>query len=316
MLVSSSTSDARLTRAFVLIRGELSALGLDVQVRAADAAEAPSSTLETSSERLSLDIKDGTLVVRVFAAGAQAPLVESVDLDGPEVTAEVIAVRAVEALRAARLLPPSAAQRSAAAPKPPVERPPTQHPPTAQPPAEHPATAPIARRVPPLQLALGPTFVQNSQGLPQVSAHAALLLGPHWGFIAVGAEGSLSTQHFEREVGSVQVSRQTLFLQLGARVRLAEAWELNARGGVSYLHYRAKGVAEPGYEARELGHDTGGASLSLGGAYYFARAIGVYLDLSCLFAFDAARVRLGEESVVTLDHPSLALGIGALLSPF
>src|SRR6188768_1042151 len=175
MLVSSSTSDARLTRAFVLIRGELSALGLDVQVRAADAAEAPSSTLETSSERLSLDIKDGTLVVRVFAAGAQAPLVESVDLDGPEVTAEVIAVRAVEALRAARLLPPPPAERTSAAPKPPAERPPVEHPALEHPPAEHPPTAASARRVPTVQLWLGPTFVQHLQGVPQVSAHAALL---------------------------------------------------------------------------------------------------------------------------------------------
>src|SRR6478735_4530136 len=72
VFVSSSTSDARLTRALVLIRGELSALGLDVQVRAADAADAPASAAETTSERLSLDIKDGALVVRVFTAGAQA----------------------------------------------------------------------------------------------------------------------------------------------------------------------------------------------------------------------------------------------------
>src|SRR6478735_6996120 len=110
--VSTNTSDARMTRALVLIRGELSAVGLEIQVHGPD----DTSAAETSPDRLSLDIRDGAIVVRVFAAGAQTPLVESVDLDGPEVTAEVIAVRAVEALRAARLLP-SPAQK-APPPKP------------------------------------------------------------------------------------------------------------------------------------------------------------------------------------------------------
>ena len=316
VVVSTTTSDARLTRALVLIRGELSALGLDVQVRAADAADTAATPADVSNERLSLDIKDGTLVVRVFEAGAQAPLVESVDLDGPQVTAEVIAVRAVEALRAARLLPPPPAERTSAAPKPPAERPPVEHPALEHPPAEHPPTAASARRVPTVQLWLGPTFVQHLQGVPQVSAHAALLVGPSWGFVALGAESSLAGLQFERKVGSAQVSRRTLFFQLGARFRVHPAWEVSARGGLSYLHYAASGVAEPGYQARELEHGTGGASLSLGGAYYFARAIGVYLDLSCLFAFDAARVRLGDESVVTLDRPSLALGTGVMLGAF
>jgi hypothetical protein len=320
VVVSSNTSDARLTRALVLIRGELSALGLDVQVRITDTADTPPPVAETSSDRLSLDVREGTVIVRVFLAGAPAPLVESVDLDGPDVTAEVIAVRAVEALRAAHLLPPQAPRVAATKPSsehPPAERPPAEHPPSEHPPAERPpAEQTLLRATPTLQLALGPTLVQHAQGLPQLGVNAALRLGPRWGFVALGAESSLTRLELERSAGSAQVSRRTLFLQLGARVRLDRAWELNARGGVSYLHYAASGVAAPGYLDQDLEHGTGAVSLSLGGAYYFLRAFGVYLDVSGLAAFDAAKVRLGEENVVALDRPSLALGLGALLSPF
>ncbi|MEI9938041.1 MAG: hypothetical protein WDO69_12550 [Pseudomonadota bacterium] len=309
VIVSSNTSDARLTRALILIRGELSALGLDVQVRVIDAPDAPPAVSETSSERVNLEVKEGAIVVRVFAAGASAPLLESVDLDGPEVTAEVIAVRTVEALRAARLLP-SPDQRIPA-PKPPAPPPPEERPPAARP-----AAPTFERPIPTVQLALGATFVQNSRGLPQPGVRAAVQVGPRWGFVALGAESSLSDLSFERTVGSAQVSRRTLFLQLGARVRLHRAWEVSARSGVSYIHYGASGVAQPGYLDQDLEHDTGAASLSVGGAYYFVRGFGVYLDFSGLLAFDAARIRLGDEDVVTLDRPSFALGAGVLLGAF
>jgi len=315
VIVSSNSSDARMARALVLIRGELSALGLDVQVRVADAADAPPSASE-SSDRLSLEVKEGVIVVRVFASKSEAPLVESVDLDGPDVSAEVIAVRAVEALRAARLLP-SQAQRDAA-PVPAAKHPPAEKPPAAEerPAGEHPSAALLPPSIPILQFELGPTFVQHARGFPQPNAHAALLVGARWGFVALGAESSLAGLAFERTAGSARVSRRTLFLQLGARVRVHRAWELNARGGLGYLHYAAEGTAEPGYLARDLQHDTGALSFSLGAAYYFARGFGVYLDVRGLAAFDAARIRLDNEDVVTLDGPSLALGAGALLGAF
>jgi len=304
--VSTNTSDARMTRALVLIRGELSAVGLEIQVHGPDDTNAAA---EANTDRLNLDIRDDAIDVRVFAAGAQTALVESVDLDGPEVTAEVIAVRAVEALRAARLLP-SPAQK-APPPKPP---PPPIAPPPAEPPApEQPRVTPSPRVVPLLELALGPTFVQNLQGVPQVNAHAALAVGPKWGFVALGAEGSLTGLDFERRSGSARISRRTLFLQLGARVQLHRAWELSARAGLDYLHYGASGAAQPGYSAQDLQHDTGGISASVVGAYYFTRAVGVYLELGGLAAFDAARIRLADETVVTLDQPSFAAGLGVLL---
>jgi hypothetical protein len=314
VIVSSNTSDARLARALVLIRGELSALGVDLQIRSAELPDAPASGSEPSSERLSLDVKEGVVVVRVFAAGAQAPLVESVDLDGPEVTAEVIAVRAVEALRAARLLPSQTPK--AATPKTPAESPPAQPPPVDRSPVEPSKAVPSERPLPLLQVALGPTFLQNPQGLPQLNAQLALRVGPSWGFAALAAEASLAGPDFTRQAGSAQISRRALLLQLGARLRVHRAWEVNARGGLSYIHYAASGVAQPGYLEQELQHDTGAASLSVGSAYYFARAFGVYLDFSALVAFDAARVRVGSENAVTLDRPSLALGVGALLGAF
>jgi len=311
VIVTSNTADARLTRAFVLIRGELAAVGLDLQVRSPDEG---SSGPDTTNDRLSIDVKDGSIVVRVFAAGAQAPLVESVDLDGPEVSAEVIAVRAVEALRAARLLPaptPHETTAKPAATHAPVESPPAEHPPTERP---HAATG--APPIPLVQLTLGPSFVQHLQGVPQPSAHIAVLAGPSWGFVELGAEGSLTRLDLEREPGSARVSRRALFLQLGGRVRLHRDWELHGRAGINYLHYSAEGAAKPGYSSQDLEHDTAGLSLSIGGAHYFTRAVGMYLDLGSVVAVDAARIRLADESVVTLDQPSFAVGLGLLLGAF
>ncbi len=306
VIVSSNTSDARLTRALVLIRGELAALGLDVQVRGADEGDGPPLQSEVTSERLSLDVKDGVLVVRVFARDADAPLVERIDLDGADVTAEVIAVRAVEVLRAARLLPSQPPR--VAAPTATVAAPPAARPRPALP-----LASARGRDLPALQLSLGPTLVQNPQGVPLLNAQAAVLLGPHWGFLAVGAESS------PRGWSSSARRAPRRFLVAGYSYNSAlaffcnRAWELSARGGASYLHYKASGVAHPGYLERDLEHGTGAISLSVGGAYYFMRAFACTSMSRVWQRSDAARVRLGEESVVTLDRPSLALGVGLLL---
>lgn len=313
VVVTSNTVDERLTRALVLIRGELSAVGLELQVRGAEEAVTSS---EVTRDRLSIELRNSSIAVRVFAAGSETPLVESVAPDGPEVSAEVIAVRAVEALRAARLLP-AASERE---PKPaPVEAPravdarPAVTPTFESRPVEPSHAMRRALDFPLLQLALGPTFVQQMHGPPQTSARVSLSVGKSHGFVALGGEGSLSGLDFERNSGAAQISRRALFLQLGARVRVHRAWELNARGGIHYLHYGASGSAQPGYTSQDLEHGTGGASFSIGGAYYFARSLGVYLDLASLIAFDAARVRIANESLVTLDQPSFALGFGLLL---
>jgi len=314
VIVTSNTSDARMTRALVLIRGELSALGLDVLLRGPDEADRAAATAATSSERVNLDVKEGAIVVRVFAAGARTPVLESVELDGPEVTAEVVAVRAVEALRAARLLP-SPAER-AAVPEPPATLPPEKALPLEPRPTESAAVHANELPAPILEFALGAAFVQHAQGLPQPAARAALAAGPRWGFVAIGAESSLAGLNFDRSAGSAKISRRALFLQLGGRIRLHRAWQLNARVGIDYLHYAATGSAKPGYLDQELEHDSGGVSLSLGGAYYFTRTVAAYLDVGGLAAFDAPRVRLADESVVTLDQPSLGIGLGLLLGAF
>lgn len=306
VIVSADAPDARLARALVLIRGELSAL--DVQVRIADASDASDAALPTpatANERLSLDVKEGVVVVRVYAPGALTPMIESVELDGPDVNAEVIAVRAVEVLRAARLLPAQAPRATLGKP---IEAPK---------PAPAPSPLPLQDpSTPALQLAIGPSLTQSTQGSPQLDGQLGVLIGPRWGFVAVGAGTSLFSSEFERAAGHAQIARRALFLQLGARLRVQRAWELNARGGVSYLHYSANGSAQPGYLDRELAHRTAAVSLSVGGVYYFVRSFGVYLDLGALIALDAARVRVDNQSVATLDRPSISLGAGALLGAF
>jgi hypothetical protein len=57
-------------------------------------------------------------------------------------------------------------------------------------------------------------------------------------------------------------------------------------------------------------------SLAVGGAYYFGRALGVYLDIGGGVALDAPNVRIAGEDQSTLDRPSLVVSSGALVAIF
>ena len=325
VVISTVAPDARLARVLRLIRGELAGLGLDAELRE---EAAPASVLAAppgAYGALVIEASEGAVSVRAFAPGETKPVVESIDLDSAGVDAEVVAVRAVETLRAA-LLPFAQAHRAelspaargfARVPEPEVARAPAVA--TAKPAVTPRAAAPRGERngaTPWVELAIGPNLLLNTSARPMFDAQAVVLIGPSWGFVALGAESSLFRAELAGTGGHAEITRRTLSGEVGARLRLRRQWELEARLGASYVNYAVHGVAEPGYLAQDLRHQTAAGSLTLSGAYYFVPSLGVYVSVSGLCSFDAARVRVAERDVGTLDQPSFALGAGARFARF
>ncbi|MET0792562.1 MAG: hypothetical protein ABW061_13660 [Polyangiaceae bacterium] len=318
VVISTVAPDARLARVLRLISGELAGLGLDAELREEPSlatAAAPSGAYGT----LVIEASDASITVRAYAPDDPKPVLETIDLDSAGVNAEVVAVRAVETLRAA-LLPFAQAHRAELSPAARdfarlPEAPKTKPTPPVTPP---PAAARGQRRTttPVVELAVGPTLLLNAYGPPSFNAQAALLLGPSWGFVALAAESSLNRAQLSGRGGHAEVARQLLSVQLGARLRVRKSWELSSRVGVGYLSYSVRGVAEPGYVAQDLTHHTAAGALALSSAYYFAQSLGVYLSVSGQVGFDAARVRVAQRDVGTLDQPSLEIGAGALVGVF
>ncbi len=324
VVISAIAPDARLSHVLRLIRGELAGLGLDAELREDPAPASVVGAPAGAYGALVIEASEAAISVRAFAPGETKPVVESIDLDSAGVDAEVVAVRAVETLRAA-LLPFAQAHRAELSPAARgfarVAEPAAVSPPPAtekKRPLTPRVAAPRGTRnamTPWVELAIGPNLLLNTSSSPLFDAQGVVLLGHAWGFVALGAESSLFRAELAGTGGHAEITRRALSGQVGARLRRRE-WELATRLGVSYLNYAVHGVAEPGYLARDLRHQAAAASLTLSLAYYFVPSLGAYLSLSGLCSFDAARVRVAERDVGTLDQPSLALGAGALLGVF
>ena len=105
--MAPSDASALLKESLVRAQGELSAVGLgaDVELLTGDQSKAHGSPALRPGVYgvLELEQRGNLLVIHAWAPGATESLNAGVDLAAPGVTSEVIAVRAVETLRAAML---------------------------------------------------------------------------------------------------------------------------------------------------------------------------------------------------------------------
>jgi hypothetical protein len=307
---------AVIERALLLIRGELAGVGLGAEVR----EQAPAGVAPVSDGVygvLSLEAIGSTTVIRAYAPGDAKPIVANVDADEAGVDAEVIAVRAVETLRAAVLQfaqahqegLPDAVRGFAQLPKAPAPAP------RAPPPRPRPPP-PAPLQTPPLQVFFGPELTWQPRLLPSLGAQGGFILGPRWGFVALGFESTLYRSELSAPAGRAEISRRVLALQLGARFRLARNWEVTTRAGTGYASYAISGKPEPGYLGLAPSHGSLIVSAGVGAAYYFRRELGVYLNLAGGVALNAPIVRIAGDEASSLDRPSFAISSGALLGIF
>ena len=317
VVVAQPPRDARLERALLLIRGELAGVGLSAEIL--DKEPESADVAEGSYGLVSLEEQGSVTQIRAFAPGDPKPIVTSVDTAEAGVDAEVIAVRAVETLRAAVLQfaqtheagLPDAVRGFAQLRKPPAVATRDAEGTTTQPPPNAPRPIP-----PTAQLYVGPELVWQPRFVPSLGAQGGFVIGPRWGFVALGLESSLYDSDEGARAGHARVSRRLFSVQLGGRFAMSHAWEVTTRAGISYALFDVNGKPEPGYVGVDLTHHSAVLSLGVGGAYYFAPAFGAYLNVSGGVALDAPELRIAGEEVSTLERPSLSVSSGVLVAVF
>lgn len=309
VVVSAADSASALLReAMVRAQGELAAVGLQAEIAGGGEARLATGTprLERGVYGLLVLEQDGdTIVIHAWAPGATRPLDARVNARARDVTAEVIAVRAVETLRAAMLQ----FAQSARGDVPAAVRGFTRFEP-ARVAAPPPPTAPRPALAPVLAFWSGPSVSLQAGTSPNLGAQLGALLGPSFGFAAVAAETALDDLRLDAPHGSANVRRQAAWFQLGARFRPTRAWEIATRAGVGYAAFAITGQGNDGYAGRNARHGSPVLMLGVSTAYWATRWFGLYASVGGCVATDAPTIRVADTALMTLDRPSFVLSVG------
>jgi hypothetical protein len=313
VVTAPTDASALLRESLVRAQGELSAVGLGASVELVPntrRAVRPNARIRQGVYGLLELEQSGTwLTISAWAPGASVPVDARVNLARSGVTAEVIAVRAVETLRAA-MLQFAEAERGAV---PDAVRGFTRF---TEPRAE-PAREPEAPRLsPPLAFWGGPAVSLHAGASPDLGAQLGILVGPGRAFAAAAFESTLGDLHLEGAHGSADVRRQVVWLQLGARFRPAGAWEVATRAGAGYAVFSITGDGEPGYHATSTTHGSLALMLGVSSVYWATRAFGLYASVGGRLATDAPTILIAEKQVITLDRPSFVISLGASVGVF
>jgi hypothetical protein len=319
VVTAPSEASALLKESLVRAQGELSAVGLGADIELLPGPQGGARTADGLREGvyglLELEQRGSVVWIHAWAPGAAESLDARVELAGPSVTSEVIAVRAVETLRAA-MLQFAEAERGAV---PEVVRGFTRFSPS---PSPSPVRAPIVpsptppQRSPPLAFWAGPALSFHPGVSPDLGAQLGILVGPGRVFAAAAFETTLGDLHLEGEHGSAEVRRQAVWLQLGFRFRPARAWEVATRGGAGYVAFGIEGAGDPGYHGAQSTHGSLGLMLGVSSVYWATRSFGLYGSVGGRIATDAPTILIAEKQVITLDRPSFVLSLGASVGMF
>jgi len=317
VVTAPSDASALLKESLVRAQGELSAVGLGADVELSPTGPglppATSGLREGIYGRLALEQRGSVVWIHAWAPGAAEPLEARVNLTGPDVTSEVIAVRAVETLRAA-MLQFAEAERGAV---PEAVRGFTRFsPPPPAPAAPQPAPSEPPKRSPPLAFWAGPALSLHPGASPDLGAQLGILVGPGSFFAAAAFETTLADLHLRGDHGSADVRRQAVWLQLGVRLRPSAAWEVATRAGAGYAAFGISGDGDPGYHGAETTHGSLSLMLAVSSVYWATRSFGLYGSVGGRLSSDAPTIRIAEKRVITLDRPSFVLSLGASVGVF
>jgi hypothetical protein len=302
-------ADALLDEALVRVRGELFAMGLTAEVRSGE-ANAPAGSLLAQDVGGTLIVeRDGAWIrIRAFGPASTAPAVQELDTRRADVSAEVVAVRAVEALRAVMTgLPERPPKEAIAAPK----APPT--PPEVAPvsPPSHDALSVAPRDASALSVWLGPSALYDtSPRRAALGAELAVLWGRSAWFGGAQIGTSLLRAKLDDAVGQVYLRRSTALARLGFTFELSQSSELWLLLGGGLVRHSVQGKAAPGYVSESDHHDSVLLAGGIGGTTWFSPRFGAYLRLETSFATDATAVRVTAREIAVLERPALLAALG------
>jgi hypothetical protein len=307
-----------LEEALLRVRGELAAVGLLVEVRPIE--EAPrgdTSVAQGTYGVLVLDQSANLVRIRAYSPDSAVPVEQQVDSTDPHVDPEVIAVRAVETLRAVMLeyarrardkdeelpAPVSGFTRIGPAKKKEPPLPPQMRE------AER-ASRPTPVR-PWLELRVGPDLSLDTTALaPSAGLSAAVRLHPDLWFLELGAGTTLLPAKLSRAAGDVDVERSMLDLRAGMTFRPSLVFEVSWSAGGGVASYGVSGRANAGYVGRSERHVSPLFTAVFGCALWPSQNLGAYASALSAFPLDAPRVRVAAEDVATAKQPELGGSIG------
>jgi hypothetical protein len=311
--------DALLEEALVRVRGELSAMGLSADERL-EHVESPQSppTFDADVAGALFLTRDGSLIrIRAFGP-ASASVSQELDARASDITPEVVAVRAVEALRAVMLRvqkPPEAPPKPKQVPPPPAKPKalPPQPPPPVSPP---PSVAPRGRGA--LSVWAGPSAEYDvASRTLGAGASVSVLYGSAPCF-AGPALGTTLLDHKLRDAsGYVLVKRSSAALRAGCALRLwrsLEAWAAVVGGGALYA---VEGHANPGFIGKTGHHLSPVLGGALGLTLFVSRLTGLYAEVDGSFASNTPGVVANHRDLANMERPLLSAGLGlVILAPF
>jgi hypothetical protein len=239
-----------------------------------------------------------------------------------DATAELIAVRALETLRAALI---QFARRAECAERPysevvkrfvrvDVVLPQPPPPPPLPVVVDRAAEEPAAELPSLLHVWLGGLFLVNSEsGDPGWGGSGQLFVGRGW--LSVGGRFSglfspLELKGTDSAVGSAEVSRFAAELELKAQLRLGQRASYFFQAGGGLAVFPVYGLPGTGFEGRHATLTSPVLSAETGAVFQVSNETGIYASIGSSLSTRAPQIRLAGQEVATLDQPMIALYLG------
>jgi hypothetical protein len=312
VVVLHGESDAVVNEALVRVRGELAAVGLVVEVAevARPAAAEPPALADDVYGALVFEQRGTRVRIKAYGPGSSVAVEQEVDLSDPSLDAEVLAVRAVEALRAAML----EYARMARARNQAVPNPVTGFTKLEDHPLEGPPPKPVRRR--PFRLWAGATAaLEPAQAGASFGARGSFFVAPDWYVAGLSVSASLSPARVEQDPGRVDVSQRAATAHLGGTLPITGASEGFVTLGAGIASFSVVGEPAPGYVGRDAHHLSPSFSLEAGAVHWLLGDVGVYSLFGAGYVTDAPVVRIDGSDVARIGRPTLTFsaGVGARL---
>lgn len=316
--------------ALIRIRGELGAVGLRVEVRPRGAAPAE-GTLDLRDDdygAIVLAEQGARIDIRAFARGLETPVSQSANPRFPGVDAEVVAVRAVEALRAAMVQYarnreageqplPSAVHDFTRLVEPPARSTPAPEP--TEPPAEAlepppPPSSSALGEASPVRLWLGPVgFFERPAGSSAIGLQGTLWWHPSWLALGLSGQRTFAATRLTGPEGSALLERTSAQLLVGATRPLSVEAQVHLAFGLGVVQYEARPEAAEGYRGSSHSHLSPGLCAQIGASQWLSDDWGIYGALGLEAVTRAPRLRFADRDVAVAGRPTLTLGLGLVL---
>ncbi|HSC89205.1 MAG TPA: hypothetical protein VLC09_18110 [Polyangiaceae bacterium] len=326
-----SSRSALAEEVLLRIRAELGAAGLRVESleRGDGLSEVDSNDGETmANARGVLHLREqGALIeLEAEAPGLEAPIRQSVDSSRPGIDAEVIAVRAVETLRAAVVqsvrahgssgtqgtaeLPDSIKRFARVEEEAPVAQPP---PPPAEPappaPKAEPARSGWGAYLDAAPLARFDTF----PSAPGWGAQLGLGVSHDWLRLGARLDATFAPSSVTTTAGEIEVSEISAAARVAASLLGDSSWSLELGLAVGAVHYSIVSLPSAGYVGGTAEATSGFAELDTALGYWVSQHAGPQCAARGGWAFRAPSLRADGGEVASLGRPSLALSCGLAL---